>query len=76
MALPHQKSTIFMQTITLRSQILIREFSVWYVKYAALHGTSFGRLQFLISLILSKRQPKNLVFTPKMTIISKQLADF
>jgi len=66
----------FKRTITLRPQILIREYSVWYVKYAALHGASFGRLRFSISLNLSKRQPKNFVFTPKMTIISKPLAEF
>jgi hypothetical protein len=46
------------------------------VQYAALHGASFGRRRFSISLNLSKRQPKNLVFTPKMTIIAKQLAEF
>jgi len=76
MALPHQKSTIFKRTIILRPQISIREFSVWYVRYAALRGASFGRLRFLISLNISKRQSKKLVFTPKMTIISKQLAEF
>jgi len=73
---PIKNRRFFKRTITLRPQILIREFSVWYVKYAALHGASFGRLRFSISLILSKWQPKNLVFTPKMTIISKQLAEF
>jgi hypothetical protein len=73
---PIKNRRFFKRTITLQPQIFIREFSVWYVKYAALHGASFGRLQFLISLNLSKRQPKNLVFTPKMTIISKQLAEF
>jgi hypothetical protein len=56
--------------------MLIREFSVWYVKYVASHGASFGRLRFLISLNLSKQQLKNLVFAPKMTIISNQLAEF
>jgi len=73
---PIKNRRYFKRTITLRPQILIREFSIWYVKYAALHGASFGRLRFSISLILNKRQPKNLVFTPKMTIISKQLAEF
>jgi hypothetical protein len=73
---PIKNRRFFKRTITLRPQILIREFSVWYVKYVALHGTSLGRLQFSISLNLSKRQPKNLVFAPKMTIISKQLAEF
>jgi len=73
---PIKNRRFFERTITVRPQILIREFSVWYVKYATLHGASFGRLRFSISLILSKQQPKNLVFTPKMTIISKQLAVF
>jgi len=73
---PIKNRRFFKRTITLRPQILIREYSVWYVKYAALHGASFGRLWFSISLNLSKRQPKNLVFTPKMTIISKPLAVF
>jgi hypothetical protein len=39
----------------LSPQILIRKFRAWYVKYAALHGTSFGGLQCLISLKLSKQ---------------------
>jgi len=73
---PSKNRRFFMRTITLKPQILIRESSVWYVKYAALHGASFGRLRFLISLNFSKRQPKNLIFTPKMTIISKPLAEF
>ena len=73
---PIKNRRFFKRTITLRPPILIREYSVWYVKYAALHGASFGRLRFSISLNLSKRQPKNLVFTPKMTIISNQLAEF
>jgi len=73
---PIKNRRFFKRTITLRPQILIREYSVWYVKYAALHGASFGRLRFSISLNLSKRQPKNLVFTPKMTIISKPRAEF
>ena len=46
---PIKNRRFFKQTITLRSQILIGEFSVWYVKYAALHGASFGHLRFLIS---------------------------
>jgi hypothetical protein len=46
------------------------------MKYAALHGASFGTRRIWISLNLSKQQPKNLVFTPKMTIISKQLVEF
>jgi len=73
---PIKNRRFFKRTITLRPQILIREYSVWYVKYAALHGASFGCLRFSISLNLSKRQPKNLVFTPKMTIISEPLAEF
>jgi len=35
--------------------ICITKFSVWYVKYAASDGASFGGLQFLISSKLSKR---------------------
>ena len=73
---PIKNRLLFKRTITLRPQILIREFSVWYVKYVALHGASFGRLRLSISLNLSKRQPKNLVFAPNITIISKQLAEF
>jgi hypothetical protein len=73
---PIKNRRFFKQTITLRPQILIREFSIWYVKYVALHGASFGCLRFSISLNLSNRQPKNLVFPPKMKIISKQLAEF
>jgi hypothetical protein len=46
------------------------------VEYAALHGASFGRLRFLISLKLSKRQRKNTVFGPKMKVFSKPLAKF
>jgi len=41
---PIKNRRFFKRTITLRPQILIREFSVWYVKYAAQHSTSFGRL--------------------------------
>jgi len=52
---PIKNRRFFKQTITLRPQILIREFSVWYVKYAALHGASFGSLRLSISLNLSKR---------------------
>jgi len=73
---PIKNRRFFKRTITLRPPILIREFSVWYVKYAAQHGASFSCLQFSISLNLSKRLPKNLVFRPKMTIISQQLAEF
>ena len=73
---PIKNRRFFKRTITFRPQILIREYSVWYVKYAALHGASFGRLRFSISLNLSKRQPKNLVFTPQMTIMSKPRAEF
>jgi len=73
---PITNRRFFKRTLTLRPQILIREFSVWYLKYAAQRGASFGRLRFSISLNLSKRQPKNLVFRPKMTITSKQLAKF
>jgi hypothetical protein len=73
---PIKNRRFFKRTITLRPQILIREFSVWYVKYAAQRGASFGRLRFSISLNLSKRHPKNLGLRAKMTIISKQLAEF
>jgi len=73
---PFTNRRFFTRTITLWPQILIREFSVWYVNYAALHGASFGCLRFSISSNLSKRKPKNLVFGPKMTIILKQLAEF
>jgi len=73
---PIKNRRFFKRTIALWLQILIREFSVWYIKYVASYGASFGRLRFSISLNLSKRQPKNLVFTPKMTIISKPLAEF
>jgi len=52
---PIKNRRFFIRTITLRPQILIRKFSIWYVKYAARHGASFGRLRFLISLNLSKR---------------------
>ena len=52
---PIKNRRFFNRTITLRPQILISEFSVWYVSYAALHGTSFGHLRFLISSNLSKR---------------------
>jgi len=45
----------FKRTITLWLQILIREFSVWYIKYVASYGASFGRLRFWISSNLSKR---------------------
>jgi len=73
---PIKNRRFFKRTITLTPQILIREFSVRYVKYAAQRGASFGCHQFWISLNLSKQQPKNLVFRPKMTIISKQVAKF
>jgi hypothetical protein len=46
------------------------------VKYAALHGASFGRLQFLIASKLSKQWRKNTIFGPKMTVFSKPLAKF
>ena len=45
----------FKRTIALWLQILIREFSVWYIKCVALYGASFGCLRFSISSILSKR---------------------
>ena len=51
---PIKNRRFFKRTITLRPQILIREFGVRYVKYAAQHGASFGHLRFLISLNLSK----------------------
>jgi len=73
---PINNRRFFKRTITLRPQVLIREFSVWYVKYVAPHAASFGPLRFSISSNLSKRYPKNLVFGPKMAIISKQLAEF
>jgi len=44
----------FKCTITLRPQILIREFRVWYVKYTALHWETSGGLRFSISSNLSK----------------------
>jgi hypothetical protein len=72
---PIKNWRLFKRIVTLRPQILIREFSVWYVKYAARWGASLGHLWFSISLNLSKRQPKNLIFRPKLTIISKQLAE-
>jgi hypothetical protein len=46
------------------------------VKYAALHGASFGRDQFSISSKLSKRWRKNIVFGPKMAVFSKPLAEY
>ena len=52
---PIKNRSLFKRTITLRPQILIREFSVWYVKYAAQHVASFGGLRFSISLNLCKR---------------------
>jgi len=73
---PIKNPRFFKRTITLRPQILIGEFSIWYVKYAALHGASFGCLRFLISWNLSKWQLENLILNPKITIISKQLAQF
>jgi len=73
---PIKNRRFLKRTITLRPQILIREFSVRYVKYAAQRGASFGCHRFSISLNLSKQQPKNLVFRTKMTIISKQVAKF
>jgi len=51
---PMKNRRFFKRTITFRPQILIREFSVWYVKYAAEHGASFGHLRFSISLNLCK----------------------
>jgi hypothetical protein len=73
---PIKNRQFFRRTITLRPQILNREFGVYYVQYAAPRCAEFGGLQFLISLNLSKRQPEILSFQPKMTIISKQLAEF
>ena len=52
---PIKNRRFFKRTITLRSPILIRQFSVWYVQYAAQCGTSFGRLLSLISSSLRKR---------------------
>jgi len=51
---PTKNGRFFMRTITLRPQILKREFSVWYIKYGAPHSASFGDLRFLISSKLSK----------------------
>jgi len=73
---PIKNRGFFTRTIISRQQILIREFGVWYVKYAALHGAFFDHLRFSISLNLSQQQSKKFVFTPKITIISKQLAEF
>ena len=73
---PINNQQFFKWTITLTPQILVREFIVWYVKYAALHGASFGSLRFSISSNLRKGQPKNFVFGLKMAIIWKQLAEF
>jgi len=52
---PIKNRRFFKWTITLRPQILIRECRVWYVKYVAQHGASFGCLQFSISSNLSKQ---------------------
>jgi hypothetical protein len=52
---PIKNRRFFMRTITLRPQILVREFSVWYVKYAAQRGASFGSLRFSISSNQSKQ---------------------
>jgi hypothetical protein len=46
------------------------------MKYAALHGASFGKLRFSISLNLRKQWRKNTIFWPKMTVFSKPLAKF
>jgi len=73
---PIKNRRFFKRTVALWLQILIREFSVWYIKYVATYGASFGRLRFSISSNLSKRYPKNFIFGPKMAIISKQLAEF
>jgi len=45
------------------------------VNYAALHGASFGGLQFLISSKLGKHWCKNMVFGQKITVFSKPLAE-
>jgi len=46
------------------------------VNYAALHGASFGGLQFLISLKLGKQWCKNMVFGRKIMVFSIPLAEF
>jgi len=51
---PIKNEPFFKQTITLRPQILIRQFSDCYVKYSAEHGESFCSLIFDI-LNCSKR---------------------
>jgi len=73
---PIKNRRFFKRTIALWLQISIREFSVWHIKYVTSYGASFGRIRFSISSNLSMRQPNNLVFGPKMAIISKQLAEF
>jgi len=66
----------FMWTAQISAPILIRQFGAWYVKYAALHGASFGLLRFSISSKLSKRWRKNNIFRPTMAVFSKPLAKF
>jgi len=56
--------------------IFIRQSRAWYVKYAALHGASFGGLRCTISSTLSKWWRYNIVFGPKMTVFSMPLAVF
>jgi len=73
----HIKNRQFSErTAQLSPPILIREFSSWYVNYAALHGASFGSLRISIFSKLDKRWCKNVVFGRKITVFSKQLAEF
>jgi len=71
-----QNRRFFKQTVQLSPRILVRTFSIWYIKYAALHGSSFGVLRFSISRKFSKQSGKNLIFGPKMVRFSKTLAGF
>jgi hypothetical protein len=52
---PIKNRRLFKRTIALWLQILIREFSIWYIQYVASYGASFGRLRFSISSNLSKQ---------------------
>jgi hypothetical protein len=56
--------------------ILLREFRPWYVNYAALHGASFGHLQFSISSKLSKQLWKYRDFSPKIHVFVPSLSEF
>jgi len=52
---PIKNRRFFKRTIALWLQILIREFSVWYIRCVAVYGACFGRLRFSISSNPSKR---------------------